>query len=465
MRKTSNSVNNVIIIFVFTLFAIPSVYAQERGKDIQINKLKQQIEKLEIQRQQEMEEIRKLMEERDTERQKEINALKSRIEELETAKPPEQREDLESTVKTVKEKVEPVLENLDIFGGFRLRVAEVDFNRQGDAADRYRARIRFRFGAQYTLLDKQIAVGARLSTGNKNDPRSPYVSFGNLFEDFDIFVDRAYLKYSPNFWQGLYAIGGKFGLTFNKKDIYNELVWDNDVQPEGVAVGFKGKSIGPLDKLTFTIGQYIVEEKNSRISWLTTPQITVSDSFAEGLFNISLGIGGFIYYGHDLIPNGDTELVTTPKNRGNAVLLDPVGNPVGFVSDFYILNSYIDLEYTAWSVPLIISGELIHNFGANIDQDTGFSVGAQLGKTKRTHDWRVYYQFQLIEQDSIFTPFSQDDFQIATNFWGHVAGIQYKIMKNMDVHIWVLLTKPDQIFGDLTDETNFRGRVDLTVSF
>ena len=194
MRKTSNSVNNVIIIFVFTLFAIPSVYAQERGNDIQINKLKQQIEKLEIQRQQEMEEIRKLMEERDTERQKEINALKSRIEELETAKPPEQREDLESTVKTVKEKVEPVLENLDIFGGFRLRVAEVDFNRQGDAADRYRARIRFRFGAQYTLLDKQIAVGARLSTGNKNDPRSPYVSFGNLFEDFDIFVDRAYLN-------------------------------------------------------------------------------------------------------------------------------------------------------------------------------------------------------------------------------------------------------------------------------
>lgn len=54
MRKTSNSVNNVIIIFVFTLFAIPSVYAQERGKDVQINKLKQQIEKLEIQRQQEM---------------------------------------------------------------------------------------------------------------------------------------------------------------------------------------------------------------------------------------------------------------------------------------------------------------------------------------------------------------------------------------------------------------------------
>jgi len=70
MRKTSNSVNNVIIIFVFTLFAITSVYAQERGKDVQINKLKQQIEKLEIQRQQEMEEIRKLMEERDTERQK-----------------------------------------------------------------------------------------------------------------------------------------------------------------------------------------------------------------------------------------------------------------------------------------------------------------------------------------------------------------------------------------------------------
>ena len=98
MRKTSNSVNNVIIIFVFTLFTIPSVYAQEGVKDFEINQLKQQIEKLEIQRQQEMEEIRKLMEDRDKQRQEEINSLKSRIEELETAKPPEQREDLESTV-------------------------------------------------------------------------------------------------------------------------------------------------------------------------------------------------------------------------------------------------------------------------------------------------------------------------------------------------------------------------------
>lgn len=468
MRKTSNSVNNVIIIFVFTFFATPSVYAQERGKDVQINQLKQQIENLEIQRQQEMEEIRKLMEERDTERQKEINALKSRIEELETAMPPEQkedgqREDLESTVKTVKEKVEPVLENLDIFGGFRLR-GEGDLNRQRASPDRGRERIRLRFGAQYTFLDKQIAVGGRLSTGNKNDPRSPYVNFGQLFEDADIFIDRAYLKYSPNYWQGLYAIGGKFGLTFDKKDIYNELVWDADVQPEGGALGYKGKNVGSLDELTFTVGQYIVEQRNSRVTWLTTPQLTVSDRFGEA-FKVSFGAGGFIYYGHDLTPNDDTDLVTLPQNRGNAVIFDPDGNPIGFVSDFYIFDSYLDLEYTGWSIPVIISGEFIHNFGADIDEDTGFSIGAQLGKTKQAHDWRIYYQFQLIEQDSIFTPFSQDDFLLATNFSGHVAGFQYKIIKNMDIHIWALISKPDQVIGQLTDETNFRGRVDLTVSF
>ena len=447
------------------LLPIPCVFAREAGKDVEINQLKQQIERMEIQRQREMEEFRKMMEERDKKRKEEIDTLKTRIEELEAGEPPpEESEDLKSTIITVKEKVEPVLENLDIFGGFRLRGVEADFNRQGGAPDRYRPRIRFRFGAQYTFLDKQIAVGARLSTGNKNDPRSPYVSFGQLFEDFDIFLDRAYLKYSPDFWQGSYAIGGKFGLTFTKKDIYNELVWDNDVQPEGGAAGYQVKNVGPLEELTFTVGQYIVEETNSRISWLTTPQMTVTDTFG-GVFTVSMGAGGFIYYGHDLTPDGDTELVTPPQNRGNAVLLDPEGSPIAFVSDFYILDSYLDLEYTGWSKPVTISGEFIHNFGANINQDSGFSVGVQLGKTKQAHDWRVYYQFQLIQQDSIFTPFSQDDFQLATNFWGHVAGIQYKIMKNMDIHLWVLISKPDKIIGDLDDETNFRGRVDLTVGF
>lgn len=439
--------------------------ALEEDKEKVVQELMQRIEEMEKQRQLELEEFKRVMEEQDRKRREEIDALKVRIEEIESNVPTEdEKEGLKKSLEIVKEKIEPVLENLDIFGDFRLRGVEADFNRPDGQPDRYRARIRFRLGAEYSFLDKQLAVGARLSTGTKNDPRSPYVSFGQLFEDFDIFLDRAYLRYSPSFFQGSSFIGGKFGLTLKNKAIYNELVWDYDVQPEGAAASYKTENIGPIDDISVTAGQYIVEENDSRISWLTTPQIVLSSSFAE-VYKATLGAGGFLYYGHNLTPGGSTKLVSPPQNRGNATINNAEGEPVAFVSDFYILDTYLDLEYNGFAKPVILSGEFIHNFGAKIDQDSGFSVGAQLGKLNHAKDWRIYYQFQLIQQDAIFTPFSQDDFLLATNFWGHVTGFQYMILKNLDIHFWVLISTPDKIFGDFTDDTNFRGRVDLTISY
>lgn len=462
--------------------SIPTL-AQEQDRDAQIEQLKNQIKQMEADRKREMEEFMKIMDERDREHREEIDSLKAKIRKMEEAAPgvtverektedtgltnqtgTEEKEENVTVLTEVKEKIEPVLENLDIFGNIRLRIAEVDLDRPDGEPDRYRARLRLRLGVEYVFLDRQLAAGARLSTGTKNDPRSPYVTLGDGFEDATILLDRAYIRYSPAYLPGASVIAGKFGFQFKTKAIYNELVWDQDVQPEGAALDYVIENAGPFDQIYLTWGQYIVEENDSQISWMSAPQIAARASLTDN-FMISGGSGTYIYYGDGLTPGDSTKLLTSPQNRGNATVDNAEGEPVAFVSDFYIWDSYIDLIYTGFSMPVTLSGEYIYNIGARINQDSGFSTGIQLGDIKNAGDWRVYYQFQLIQQDSIFTPFSQDDFLLATNFRGHIAGIQYKILNNMDLHLWTLISRPDQVSEGESDNTNFRGRVDLTVDF
>lgn len=73
------------------------------------------------------------------------------------------------------------------YGDLRLR-QESDLTRH-DNSDRNRQRIRLRIGANYRLDDEWL-VGARLITGDSDDPNSPHVSFGDLFNSLKVSLDR-----------------------------------------------------------------------------------------------------------------------------------------------------------------------------------------------------------------------------------------------------------------------------------
>jgi hypothetical protein len=351
-------------------------------------------------------------------------------------------------------------ERLKFYGDVRLR-HESDFNLD-DRSSRNRERLRLRFGVNYLLSDTTL-LGVRLVTGDPDDPKSPHVTFGDVFDDLDVSLDRAFVRFRPTSWEETAFIAGKFDHAFYRNPVYGELVWDADVQPEGLLVSHTVTEAGPFDEIGLDLGAYIVlEQATADDAYTFVAQAEGRRRWSEAL-DSTLAVGYYQYT--DPTPDGADAIVG--DDAGNATI-DDDGDLVAdeFVSDFGILNSIVAFEYKGWSRPLVFSGEYVHNTRANIDKDQGWAIGAALGKAARKGDWRAYYQWQVVEQDAVFSPFSQDDFLFATNHRSHILGLNYKLSDNIGLHLWGLVSARDETLaspGSDSDGEQWRIRLDLNI--
>src|SRR3546814_10871465 len=76
---------------------------------------------------------------------------------------------------------------LDVSGDMRVR-QEWNFV---DGRDRSRSAVRARLRATYKI-DDHFAVGARIATGDPDDPNSTDVTLGNFVDDFQVSLDQAW---------------------------------------------------------------------------------------------------------------------------------------------------------------------------------------------------------------------------------------------------------------------------------
>jgi hypothetical protein len=349
-----------------------------------------------------------------------------------------------------------VFENLKFYGDLRLR-GETDFALD-DRSGRARMRTRLRFGVNYRLNEEFLA-GARIATGDPNDGNSTHVTFGELFESVEIDLDRVFLTYHPLGLPGAWATVGKFRHPFERNPIYGELVWDDDVQPEGISLGqtWRGSDFG--DRVTLALGGYpMLERVDAKDSFLVVGQLAGRTELSPDA-NGRLAVGYYHYT--DVNPTGTTTIVD--DNKGNAVL----GGE--YVSDFGVLNPVASIDWDTPTGPVTFSLEYIKNLRANIDRDTGWAAGVSYGRMASAGDWRAYYQWQVIEQDAVFSPLAQDDFLLSTNFRGHATGVLWRLTDKINLHLWGLVAGRDR--GDPSSPTTdsesdqWRLRLDLDIRF
>jgi succinate dehydrogenase flavin-adding protein (antitoxin of CptAB toxin-antitoxin module) len=346
-------------------------------------------------------------------------------------------------------------------GDFRLR-GEFDTNRDGDRPDRFRERIRFRAAAKYQV-NPYLTVRSRLATGNPDDPNSPHQTLGTLFNRSPINIDWAYVQFR---YEHLWINGGKFPHPFKTPGVYSELVWDADVQPEGIAAGYTLR-VGDNLKILAIGAEYILREQgNDGDATLGAGQVALN--LAQKPIAVTVAGGIYKYFKLDAEDIGAAGLagIVAGDNAGNAVIDTDADGNLEFESDFTILDTFINLTYNAEisgkSRPIVLSAQFFTNLDANIDKDKGFAAGIRLGNTKSKGDFKLYYNFQLVEQDSVFSAFVQDDFLAATNFQGHLFGVTYRLLDRTDLNLWGLLSKRDEPEGD---ESQTRLRADLNLSF
>jgi hypothetical protein len=361
-----------------------------------------------------------------------------------------------------------LLDRLHAFGDIRVRY-EHESNRPR-SEDRNRGRLRFRIGADYELTDELLA-GFRVRTGNPDDPNSSHQALGGMFDSFEINLDRLYLRYDPGWMTDATGIAttvtaGKFGNPFVKNPVYGDLVWDADVNPEGLA-GVFGYDFAE-GSLRFTPAIYVLEEQSrADDGYLVTLQ--GSGEAHWDYFRARFASGWYRYF--DLTPDGSEFSVR--DNAGNLTCPDADVPPNGlgecYLSDFSIVDTLASLTWEGWKHPVTLAGELWVNTEAVNSDDIGYALGVKVGgKVNEQHDWRMFYQWQRVEQESLFSGFAQDDFSLATNFQGHVFGLSYGLARGIYIRPWVLMSEAIRTGGSgsfADDDLQTRLRVELNASF
>ena len=337
------------------------------------------------------------------------------------------------------------LENFKLFGDLRLRYQGDCFARH--EKNRNRARFRLRVGAKKTWLDNQMEVGFRLASGSDDDPTSTNQSFDNSFSEKAVWIDRAYARYQPNWLKGFTVIGGKFATPM----VHTDMVWDSDVNPEGVWAQYKAKLDG-LEPFV-NAGYFIFEENHGGYDGTMA-------AYQVGLIwkimkDLKLTLAG-TYYDWD---HYETEWRYA---HGNHVV-----NGLMAAQAFEVINLTGKLSFKLMGLPMGAYFDWAHNCAEEDTnrgwdgQDNACAAGFKVGANKKKGDWSVGYKYAHIQANSL-PGFNDSDFGFS-NRKGHVLKATYNITDWLTFATGVFYTEPCS--GPHEDERSVTVQADIIWKF
>ncbi|MGB3392572.1 MAG: putative porin, partial [Stenotrophomonas sp.] len=337
---------------------------------------------------------------------------------------------------------------LKISGDLRVR-SQFD-NSNAGARDRSSGQVRGRLTASFAVNDR-VSIGARLVTGNPDDPRSVDVQLSNWDDDLEVSLDQAWLKL--NFGE-LDLHAGKIPQPFTR----TELVWDGDVNPQGLAATWK-HALGGGGALRANGLFFIVDEQATGGDTTMTGAQIGYDSPALGNWRFDASAAHYRY------SIGSTVGATATDWRSN--LLRPDGS---YLSDFHLNDLIFGAHYNGWGErwPLRVVGDYVKNSGANTDADRGYGVDVLLGRAQQPGDWRLSYGHAMAEADAVLTAFSHDNIGLASNYRMHAFGVDYVPWPKTTLSaLWYRYRPLSAQYAGSTDPGDWlnRFRVSLMVSF
>jgi hypothetical protein len=296
---------------------------------------------------------------------------------------------------------------------------------KSELADRHRFRIRWRVFGDYKLND-ELSFHSMLTTSsgswfdngsnsrNWQPGRTSNQTMDDEFNNKNVFIGRIYATYEPKWLPGLEVTAGKFKNTF----VHTDIMWDPDVNPEGIyeRYQYKGwKSFQPF----VHFGQMVVSENNkTEDAYLFIWQAGAVVNFAN---NIKWTIAGSYYDWQN--PNLSDLSKVEGSSAGNSV--DANGK---YIYDYKLMEGITFLDFKVANLPVKLWFDYIQNTDSNVPSgnDTAWSTGFELGKTKKKGDWAFYFKYAEIESDALVGAVSDGDFY-GTNRKGYKAQFRYQL--------------------------------------
>ncbi len=352
------------------------------------------------------------------------------------------------------------------FGDLRLRHDTQWKDNGTDEYRRNRERLRLRFGFKIKTSET-TEIGVRFASGS-GFQNTTNQSFDGHGRGKHIFIDRAYGTWKPT--KHFTLTGGK-----HKNPLFTTpLVWDPDVNPEGVS---EKLNFGVTDKVSIfaNLGQWILEETHGNDSnndaTLLTYQIGTTVKFTKDI-KCQLGITYYDFLNMEEYAYSSSRIGDDDKFIG---FNHDHGQQMIFDSENKMVNKFgcweIGAKFKAKKVlpvPFSIFGSFLKNADADTsdliakganktdsnpndlllysgdDKDTGWIMGFDLGNKKKKGDWYAKYHYQVLEDYAFPAVFVDSDFHNGgTNNKGHYIHGRYLLTDNIQLRAAGFLTERD----------------------
>jgi hypothetical protein len=397
---------------------------------------------------------------------KQIADMQRRLDQLEASQK-QQSQTIEKKVseqvsKAVdKEKIEALpesmrwVENIKLSGDFRYRHESIDAEDSHDwATGHNRHRIRARLGIDAKVND-EFDLGFRIASGS-GDPASTNQTLADSFSSKALWLDLAYFNYHPLAIDALTLFGGKMKNPFYKVG-KNELIWDGDVNPEGIAAKYV-IPLGERNKLHVSAGGFWVDEDSAGVDTsLWGAQTYLKHEFKDKRYLLA----GASYFDYGNI-KGRGDLKSTWTSSGSFFGNTATGSV--FDSDYDLIEGFAEYGFKVRNLPVAVFGNYVKNTVANTSGDEGWLVGLRLNKAKKPGSWDFRYNYREVEADAVLGAFSDSDFiGGGTDGKGHEFGLTYQLHKNTQLALTYFHNERDR--SGINDADYRRLQFDIKFKF
>ncbi|CAM3223446.1 putative porin [Pseudomonas plecoglossicida] len=330
-----------------------------------------------------------------------------------------------------------------IKGDVRLRYEDVNVdNPNSRSGNQDRERVRARVGF-YSEINPQVDAGVRVATGSSADARSTNQSLDNYFEKKTLWLDLAYLDWHPTALPNLHLIGGKMLQPWVSM---GDIIWDSDINPEGVAVTYK-TNLGPAEVFG-SAGHYNLKDnvdgdgvQYKHDAQLYHGQLGTKFDVAD---TVKLTVGASLY---------------AYDNDEDSAALRSLGNTT---DQFNLVEGFGQLDFTGFAIPLSAYGQYVKNTQSTDGKDIGWLAGLK----SKVGAWSLDYNYRDVQRNAVVSLFTDSDFGNGfTGSRGHKFKVGYEIDKNFALGATYLMAKTDYSNLPNSDADVDTLQVDLEAKF
>jgi hypothetical protein len=311
------------------------------------------------------------------------------------------------------------VETIKLGGDYRYRHDYIE--RKGmDRRSRHQMRLRLNIEGR---VNDYIKIGTQIATGFDN-PTASNQTFTDGFSSKAVAFNRAYFEAHHNCLPGLLVYGGKVPDPWFRPGGF-ELVWDDDLNPEGLCATFTGGGSRLQARLAGSF--FWIEERTNQIeSYLRGAQAVATYTPCCIRADFSVGASYYTYINIKGFPT----FYDPARSFGNSINADS-----GYLWDFELAEIMAQMNLTAGQVPIQLAGDVIINTTAD-SLNTGWLAGVTVGRTKNPGNIQVKYTYRRVEKDATIGVFTDNVFAGGgTDVEGHEVNLEIQIAENTGLKV------------------------------